>query len=663
MSVMDIYNQAFDEYSQQVYGPEGIAYNSPNKLQYDIDANAAAARVPSAIAEGAFPGAIGQGLGFLSDLAMPALALGSSPFYDTYQATQRAKQANPVDTGPYAGIVDDMEVPAGPTMGQLVNAIRNENIIDSAIGRTLGAGQNLANRFSNIGTAQAAEVNPNQATNIGNAPGIFDINQVGDPALNPGSVNVFGLDPFGVNENSIERGAVREEGAITDRGRSGAFASPGEMGAYEMIGGTPVAIGDVLGRQQALEKADFYEEPTQGINYGDLGILGTLGGLLTGSTALKGVGMFGNYKSGRTGRTLGAVGRGIGSLGSKFAGKMRGINPITGRPNTQSQYEQARDDRRQQSRVDNVAARLAAGKKTLSDPYSIAKTAAQRQQIRDGKVEGAKKDTSMGETGYGSCFIAGTKVSMADGTFKNIEYVKVGDKVKGHKEDNTVIKLDPTSLGDRKLYSFNNNQHYFFTSEHPFMTEEGWKSIKPEKTKERDGAELYDQLKGELKVGDKLVTDNGLVEITNIDSKEMNSPEMSLYNFNVSNDNSYIADGYIVHNKGGGGGKIVCTMMNERYGFGSFRNKIWMKFHEHHGPEYQKGYHAIFLPLVKIAKGEGKINTAVRKVLEHMGRHVTADMFKIMKGKKRDTLGRIYRAIFEPACHIIGKIKSALGRG
>ena len=35
-----------------------------------------------------------------------------------------------------------------------------------------------------------------------------------------------------------------------------------------------------------------------------------------------------------------------------------------------------------------------------------------------------------------------------------------------------------------------------------------------------------------------------------------------------------------------GGGKIVCTMMNERYGFGSFRNKIWMKFHESYGPEY-----------------------------------------------------------------------------
>ena len=113
----------------------------------------------------------------------------------------------------------------------------------------------------------------------------------------------------------------------------------------------------------------------------------------------------------------------------------------------------------------------------------------------------------------------------------------------------------------------------------------------------------------------------------------------------------------------GRGGKVVCTMMNERYGFGSFRNKIWMKFHEGYSKDYIKGYHAIFLPLVKIAKGEGKINTAVRKVLEHMGRHVTADMFKIMKGKKRDTLGRIYRAIFEPTCRIIGKIKSALGRG
>ena len=177
-----------------------------------------------------------------------------------------------------------------------------------------------------------------------------------------------------------------------------------------------------------------------------------------------------------------------------------------------------------------------------------------REKERAEANQKAAKDNQMkdkqGNTMGGSCFIAGTKVTMADGTFKNIENVKVGDKVKGHKEENTVIKLDPTLLADRKLYSFNDNEHYFFTSEHPFMTEEGWKSIKPEKTKERDGVELYDQLKGELKVGDKLVTDNGPVEVKDIKSKEMNNPEMPLYNFNVSNDNSYIADNYVVHNKG-----------------------------------------------------------------------------------------------------------------
>ncbi len=257
------------------------------------------------------------------------------------------------------------------------------------------------------------------------------------------------------------------------------------------------------------------------------------------------------------------------------------------------------------------------------------------------------------EQAYGSCFIAGTKISMADGTLKNIEDIIVGDKVKGHKEENTVIKLDPTLLANRKLYSFNDNEHYFFTSEHPFMTEEGWKSIKPEKTKERDGVELYNQLKGELKIGDKLVTKNGLIEIKNIKSKEMNNPEMPLYNFNVSNDNSYIADKYIVHNKGNQGSadpKIVCTMMNQSYGFGSFRNKIWKKFHKDLSPEYQKGYHKLFLPLVRIAK----TNKVVKKILEHIAVHSTIDMRQATRGKMH-LLGRIYRKILLPLCYFVGK--------
>ena len=272
-----------------------------------------------------------------------------------------------------------------------------------------------------------------------------------------------------------------------------------------------------------------------------------------------------------------------------------------------------------------------------------------------GTGSAAAADTSQGETGYGSCFIAGTKVTMADGTLKNIENIKVGDIVKGHKGNNEVIKLDPTLLGERKLYSFNDNEHYFFTSEHPFMTEEGWKSIKPEKTKERDGIELYNQLKGELKIGDKLVTEKGLIEIKEIKSKEINDPKMPLYNFNVSNDNSYIADGYVVHNKGGGGGgKIVCTMMNESYGFGSFRNKIWLKHSKSLAPEYQKGYHKIFLPLVKYAKQDGVTNKIVKKILEHIAVHRTIDIRQESRNKIH-LLGRIYRKVLEPICYLVGK--------
>jgi len=346
------------------------------------------------------------------------------------------------------------------------------------------------------GTIRSGIENYNQPTTVMNEP--LDIEDFLGTST-PQDLGFIGNAP------SIKE-AVAPVG-ITDRGRG----MPGEMGAYEMIGGTPVAVGDVLGRQQALEKADFYEEPTRGIDLGMLGLLAGPAGFLTGSNALRGIGLAANIASGRAGRAVDAVSRGLGSLGTKVSGKMRGINPATGKANTQAQYEANRTARQQQNRTDRMIDRIAAGKKTRSNPRDAGTTKAQKDAI-----SAAIQDSYRGGGGGGGS---------------------------------------------------------------------------------------------------------------------------------------------------SGGGKIVCTMMNERYGFGSFRNKIWMKFHEHHGPEYQKGYHAIFLPLVKIAKGEGKINTAVRKVLEHMGRHVTADMFKIMKGKKRDTLGRIYRAIFEPTCHIVGKIKSAFGRG
>lgn len=107
------------------------------------------------------------------------------------------------------------------------------------------------------------------------------------------------------------------------------------------------------------------------------------------------------------------------------------------------------------------------------------------------------------------------------------------------------------------------------------------------------------------------------------------------------------------------GGKIVCTAMNHVYGFGSFRNKIWLAQSKDLHPAYEKGYHAVFLPIIMFAYlNNNPLRTLVRNALEHVARHRTADIWKQKRGK-RDKLGMIYRAILEPICFVVGKLKGA----
>ena len=106
--------------------------------------------------------------------------------------------------------------------------------------------------------------------------------------------------------------------------------------------------------------------------------------------------------------------------------------------------------------------------------------------------------------------------------------------------------------------------------------------------------------------------------------------------------------------KGSDSGKIVCTMMNESYGFGSFRNKIWMKFHDDIAPEYQKGYHKLFLPLVSYAKQKGITNKIIKNILEHIAVHSTIDMRQTLRGKTH-LLGRLYRKVILPLCYWAGR--------
>ena len=103
--------------------------------------------------------------------------------------------------------------------------------------------------------------------------------------------------------------------------------------------------------------------------------------------------------------------------------------------------------------------------------------------------------------------------------------------------------------------------------------------------------------------------------------------------------------------------KIVCTAMNNAYGFGSFRQTVWLQHSKNMDPAYQKGYHRIFKPLIKFAyKDAAWYNMAIRNMLEGIARRRTADIW-MQKHGKRHWHGAIERAILEPLCYIVGKIK------
>ncbi len=102
--------------------------------------------------------------------------------------------------------------------------------------------------------------------------------------------------------------------------------------------------------------------------------------------------------------------------------------------------------------------------------------------------------------------------------------------------------------------------------------------------------------------------------------------------------------------------KIVCTAMNDDYGFGAYRNAIWLRYSELNykdKPEMEKGYHAIFKPLLKIRKKwYGK---PIYALLKHIAKHRSVDLRAEMYNKKRDRIGQAWRFVLEPLCYLVGK--------
>ncbi len=165
-----------------------------------------------------------------------------------------------------------------------------------------------------------------------------------------------------------------------------------------------------------------------------------------------------------------------------------------------------------------------------------------------------------------SCFVAGTRIAMPDGSSRYIEDVRAGDFVLGSKgQANRVARVEMPLLGGRSLYAVNGGR-MFVTAEHPFATEDGWKAIDPAATA-RENADLP---VGRLAVGDRLLAlasvrmlayVGGLtgsepaavrlkpVALTSLEAGDA-APDTQLYNLLLDGDHAYFADELLVHNKG-----------------------------------------------------------------------------------------------------------------
>lgn len=106
---------------------------------------------------------------------------------------------------------------------------------------------------------------------------------------------------------------------------------------------------------------------------------------------------------------------------------------------------------------------------------------------------------------------------------------------------------------------------------------------------------------------------------------------------------------------GGGSGstKIVCTAMCQAYGFGSYRQAIWLQQAQDLHPAYQRGYHRIFLPLVRRAYRSVRPWRRLRIVLEFGARARTADIHRA-RHKRVYWPGRLLRLCLEPLCFLVG---------
>ncbi|MFQ2205876.1 hypothetical protein ACK33D_05825, partial [Aeromonas hydrophila] len=161
-----------------------------------------------------------------------------------------------------------------------------------------------------------------------------------------------------------------------------------------------------------------------------------------------------------------------------------------------------------------------------------------------------------------SCFVAGTRILMADGEERPIETLRVGERVRdqyGH--SNRILAIERVLLGARRLYGLNRLAP-FFTAEHPLLTTRGWAAIAPAMTRTENptlavlplftGMHLLSWSEhgsaGSLALAPH-PTPLLVESLCWLDAP----PTTALFNLILDGSHSYVANGLIVHNKDGDG--------------------------------------------------------------------------------------------------------------
>jgi len=167
---------------------------------------------------------------------------------------------------------------------------------------------------------------------------------------------------------------------------------------------------------------------------------------------------------------------------------------------------------------------------------------------------GFDSGTGTGDTGTG-CLLEGTNILMNDGTLNKIENLKIGDILSSKiiegmpiKEDQTIldwrdsedIKLQNDSVELKNIVMFNVDHVFSFNNKTIISSEDHLHVIK------QDG--IWRILKGnEIKIGDYLLDQNGKeIEIEIIDIFRGN---FRVYNLDVEDNDLFIANGILTHNK------------------------------------------------------------------------------------------------------------------